>query len=96
MCKVKFLRIENADIIHTCNWFGKDGIRFVMVKYEKTNTPIKRHEWERSCQIVVDNTALLVCKRAEAEDVGNGLVLVVGDEVRARWEWVILNANFAR
>ena len=54
-----------------------------MEQNEKANATIKGHERERSCEIVIDNAALSVRKRAKAKNVGDGVCVVIEDEVWA-------------
>jgi hypothetical protein len=52
-----------------------------MVLYKKTNIAVKRHEGELADAVVVDNAGDFVGKCPEAEDVGNGTVVDVVDEI---------------
>ena len=52
-----------------------------MVHYEKTNVAIEGHVEEFAGAVVVDDTRDFVCKCAEAEHIGVGLVIVVVDDV---------------
>ncbi len=46
----------------------------------KTNVAVEGHVGEFTCIVVVDDTGDFVCKCAEAEHIGNGLVIVVVDD----------------
>ncbi len=65
--KVSFLGSEDAHVIQPCDGLCKDGIGFIMVEYVKTNTAIKGHEREQSCEVVVDDAAISVCKSSKTK-----------------------------
>jgi hypothetical protein len=48
---------------------------------KKTNIAVKGHEGEFASAVVIDNVGDFVCKRTEAEHVGDGLVVDVIDDV---------------
>jgi hypothetical protein len=48
---------------------------------KKTNIAVKGHVGEFACAVVVDDTGDFVCKCAKAELIGNGLVIVVVNDV---------------
>ena len=52
-----------------------------MVHYEKTYVAVKGHVWEFTSAVIVDDTGDFVCKCAEAEHIGDGLVIVVVNDV---------------
>ncbi len=58
--KVSFVCSEDAHVVQPGDELHKDGIGFIMVEYEKTNTAIKGHEREQSCEVVVEDAAISV------------------------------------
>ena len=52
-----------------------------MVHYKKTNIAVEGYVGEFAGPVVVDDTEDFVCKRAKAEHIGDGLVIVVVDDV---------------
>jgi hypothetical protein len=52
-----------------------------MVYYKKTSIAVERHERELAGAVVVDNAGDFVGKSPEAEDVDNGMVVNVVDEI---------------
>ncbi len=54
-----------------------------MVHYKETNVAIKEHEGNLAGAVVVDDAGVFVGKSPEAEDVGNGIVIDVVDEIEA-------------
>jgi hypothetical protein len=55
-----------------------------MVENKETDAPIKRHEWERSHQVVVYNPTILICERCLCEYIGDRFVhVVVNYDIRA-------------
>ena len=56
-----------------------------MVHDEKTYIAVEGHIWEFACAVVVDDPGDFVCKSAKAEHVGNGLVIVVVNDVMVLW-----------
>jgi hypothetical protein len=56
-----------------------------MVHYGKANVSIKGHERELAGVVVINNAGFLVRKRAKAENIGNGMVVDVVDDVEIRF-----------
>jgi hypothetical protein len=52
-----------------------------MVHYKKTNVAIKRHEGEFAASVIVDNAGDFVSKCPKAEDVDNGMIINVVNEI---------------
>ena len=78
VAEVRLVRLENAHVVQTRDGRGEDGIGLVMEQNEETHTAVERHKRKRSCEIVIHDPTLFVGKRPIAEDVGDGLVFVVG------------------
>jgi hypothetical protein len=55
-----------------------------MVENKETNAAVKQHEWEQPSEVVVDNTAILVCERPETEDICYGFFAIICDDIGAR------------
>ena len=60
-----------------------------MEQNEETHTAVERHKGKRSHEIVIHDPTLFVGERPIAEDVGDGLVFVISDEIRPGWEMVM-------
>ena len=54
-----------------------------MVKYEEAHVAIEGHEGEQPREVVIDNATVPIGKRSEAENVSNGDIVVVKDNVRS-------------
>jgi hypothetical protein len=48
---------------------------------QKTHAAVEGHEREQSSEIVVDNAAVSIGKRAKAENVSHGVFVIVSYEV---------------
>jgi hypothetical protein len=55
-----------------------------MVDNKETNAAVERHEGEQPSEVVVDDTAILVGKRPETEDVCYGFIAIICDDIMAR------------
>jgi hypothetical protein len=55
-----------------------------MVHYKETNVADGQHEGELAGAVRVDDAGDFVCKSSKAEDVGNGMVVNVVNEIEAR------------
>jgi hypothetical protein len=55
-----------------------------MVHYKKTNVSIERHEWGLAGAVIINNAGYLVSERSIAENIGNGMVIDVIDDVEMR------------
>ncbi len=55
-----------------------------MVENEETNSAIERHEGEQPSEVMVDDTAILVGKRPETEDICYGFIAVICNDIGAR------------
>jgi hypothetical protein len=55
-----------------------------MVENKETNATIKRREGERPSEVMVDDTAILVGKCPETEDICYGFVAIICDDIGAR------------
>ncbi len=51
-----------------------------MVHHKKTYVAVEQHEGEVACAVVVDNTDVFVGKGAQAEHVGDGLIVNIINE----------------
>ncbi len=76
-----FVGVEYADIVQPSNGCGKDGIGLIMVENKETNAAVKRHEGEQPSDVVVDDTAILVCKRPKTEDICYGFIAIICDDI---------------
>ncbi len=54
-----------------------------MIKYEEAHVAIERHEGERPREVVIDNATVPIGERSEAENVSNGDIVIVKDNVRS-------------
>ncbi len=52
-----------------------------MVHDKKTYIAVEGHVGEFACAVVVDDTGDFVCECAKAEHIGNGLIIVVVNDV---------------
>ena len=89
LLEVRLVRLEYAHVVQTRDGRGEDGIGLVMEQNEETHTAVERHKGKRSREIVIHDPTLFVGERPKAEDVGDGVVFVVGDEIRPGWEMVM-------
>ncbi len=55
-----------------------------MVENEETNAAVERHEGEQPSEVVVDDTAILVCERPKTEDICNGFIAIICNDIGAR------------
>ena len=88
MFEVLLVCVEDASGIKSWDWCCKDGVCFVVVHYEKTNVAVKGQVGEFAGAVTVDDTRDFVCKCAKTEHIGDGLAIVVVNDVVcwAVWE----------
>jgi hypothetical protein len=55
-----------------------------MVENEETNAAVEGHEGEQPSEVVVDDTTVFVCKRPKTEDICNGFIAIICDDIGAR------------
>jgi hypothetical protein len=55
-----------------------------MVENEEINAAVKQHEGERPSEVVVDDTAILVCKLPETEDICYGFIAIICNDIGAQ------------
>ena len=55
-----------------------------MVENEETNAAVERHEGEQPSEVVVDDTAILVGKHPETEDICYGFIAIICDDIGAQ------------
>jgi hypothetical protein len=55
-----------------------------MVENKETNPAVQRREGEQPSEVVVDDTAILVGKRPETEDICYGFIAIICDDIGAR------------
>ncbi len=97
--EVSFICLEDAHVVQSREGCCKGGIGFVVIEDEETYTAIVWHEGKQLREVVVHNAAIFVQKRPKTEHIGNGLIVVVYDDVgahvdalcRARVHWDLLD-----
>ena len=61
--------LKDGNVVKSCDGYGEDGIRFIMVHDQESYTSIQRHEWEVPSEIIVHDPTLFVCKCSKTEYV---------------------------
>ena len=82
-----FICVEYRDVREVFDGRGKDAVGFIMVHDEMAYRPVKRHEWEVSSHVMVNDTTVFVGEYAETEYVTNRSIAIIGNE---SWSVVVL------
>ncbi len=85
--KIEFVYIENAYIVQSSDGGGHNGVHLIMLHQEEACASIEWHEGTISCEVVVDNARMAICKGTKTKYIGNWFTAVVINQV---WKQMML------
>ena len=64
-----FVCLKNGNVVESCDWYGKDGVGFIMLHDQEAYTSIQQHEWEVPSEIIAHDPTLFVHECSKTKHV---------------------------